>query len=69
MLALRDSDCADVRQRAEQKRRQIDAQRKDLKALRRTLSKLIDACGSGKDATPCPIVETLTGRSCSGVGR
>jgi hypothetical protein len=69
MLALGDGHCADVCQRAEQKRRQIDAQLKDLKALRRTLSKLIDACGSGKDATPCPIVETLTGRSSSGVGR
>lgn len=68
LLSLGDGMCADVRKRAEQKRHQIDAQIKDLQALRRTLNELIDACGSSREAAPCPIVETLSGERSSGTG-
>lgn len=62
LLELGEGHCADVRARAEIKRDQIDAQIRDLRALRKTLDRLIGACGSGKEAPACPIVETLTGR-------
>lgn len=62
LLALGDGHCADVRERAEEKRRQINAQIRDLSSLRRTLDSLINACGSGKDPAPCHIVETLSGQ-------
>jgi MerR family mercuric resistance operon transcriptional regulator len=62
LLELGDGHCTDVRDRAEKKRRQIDMQIRDLKALRRTLDGLIDACGDGRGAAPCPIVSTLSGK-------
>lgn len=61
LLELGDGRCRDVRGRAEQKRAQLDAQISDLQALRTTLDRLIRACRSGKNATHCPIVETLAG--------
>lgn len=60
LLALGDGHCTDVRERAEEKRCQIDTQIPDLKSLRRTLDSLINACGSGNNSVPCPIVETLS---------
>jgi len=62
LLDLGDGHCADVRERAEEKRHQIDTQIRDLRALRRTLDGLIDACSSGKGSPHCPIVETLSGK-------
>jgi len=59
LLLLGEGHCADVRQRAEEKRKRIQSQIEDLKALRDTLDELIGACRRGKDQHRCPIVETL----------
>ena len=63
LLQLGDGRCADVRQRAEEKREQIDKQIQDLTKLRTTLDSLIQACQKGKDEQPCPIVQTLAGQT------
>ena len=59
LLELGDGHCADVRTRAEEKRRQIAAQIRDLQAMEATLDKLIAACRAGRGDAHCPIVETL----------
>ena len=59
LLELGDGHCADVRTRAEEKRRQIEAQIRDLRAMRATLDELIAACRAGRGDAHCPIVETL----------
>lgn len=59
LLELGDGHCADVRERAEEKRRQIEAQIRDLRAMGATLDKLIAACRAGREDAHCPIVETL----------
>lgn len=62
LLELGEGSCADVRERAEEKRNQIDKQINDLSNLRTTLSELINTCQSGAESggTHCAIVETLT---------
>lgn len=60
LLQLGEGNCADVRQRAEEKRAHIDQQISDLHNLRNTLSELISACQSESDTSHCAIVETLT---------
>lgn len=60
LLQLGDGNCADVRQRAEEKRAHIDQQLSDLHNLRNTLSELINSCKSNSDTHHCAIVETLT---------
>ncbi len=62
LLELGDGHCADVRTRAEEKRRQIEAQIHDLRAMRATLDELIAACRAGRGDAHCPIVETLAQR-------
>lgn len=47
--------------RTEEKRAQIDAQIRDLTALRATLDELIRTRSAGKDTAYCPNVETLAG--------
>lgn len=59
LLELGDGRCADVRAKAEQKRCQIEAQIRDLRAMGATLDELIAACRAGRRDTHCPIVETL----------
>ena len=60
LLQLGEGNCADVRQRAEEKRAHIDQQISDLHNLRNTLSELINACQSESDTRHCAIVETLS---------
>jgi len=64
LLELGEGSCADVREKAEQKREQIDKQIKDLKNLSATLTQLIKTCQSdveaGTSGNHCAIVETLT---------
>jgi len=60
LLILGTGRCKDVRKRAEEKRDRINAQIKDLEALRGTLNTLINACHSGKGTQECPIVQTLS---------
>lgn len=55
-----EDQCADVRQRAEQKREHIDQQINDLQNLHSTLTLLIDSCKSEKGSHQCAIVETLS---------
>jgi MerR family mercuric resistance operon transcriptional regulator len=62
LLELGDGHCADVRTRAEDKRRQVEAQIRDLRAMRATLDKLIAACRAGRGDARCPIVESLARR-------
>jgi MerR family mercuric resistance operon transcriptional regulator len=65
LLELGDGHCADVRTKAEQKRRQIEAQIRDLRAMGATLDELIAACRAGRGDARCPIVETLARRPSS----
>ena len=59
LLDLGEGRCDDVRRRAESRRAQIRAQIRALRALDKTLNKLIGACRSKRRPT-CPIVETLS---------
>jgi len=60
LLSLGDGRCADVMQRAKQKREHISSQINDLIKLQHTLDTLISACLKDKDSAHCPIVEALT---------
>ena len=60
LLELGEGNCSDVRQRAEQKRAQIDKQIKDLHSLRNTLNELIITCKNDSNDNHCAIVEALT---------
>lgn len=62
LLSLSEGQCPDVRARAEQKRRRIEARIQDLAAMRATLDDLIDACRTGPSAQACQILATLGGR-------
>lgn len=59
LLELGDGHCDDVREQAEKRREQIDAQISDLEAMRSALDRLIEECQTGKHRGHCPIVETL----------
>lgn len=59
LLALGEGNCRDVRERAEDKRKQIDKQINDLNNLRDTLTQLINSCQSDSNNSHCVIVETL----------
>lgn len=59
LLAFGETGCVAVRERAELKRRQIDAQLRHLQALRNSLDSLIEACKQRRDG-PCPLVESLS---------
>lgn len=61
LLELGEGRCDDVRSRAEHKRDQIDAQIRDLQALRSILDALIQQCQTGTQPQACPIVQTLAG--------
>ncbi len=52
---------ADVRRLAESHIVEIDAKLAELKAMRKTLSTLVEAC-HGDDRPDCPILEDLAGR-------
>jgi len=60
LLELGDGHCDDVREQAEAKLAQIEAQIKDLQAMRKTLKKLITECSAGNENDNCPIVQSLT---------
>jgi len=63
LLELGDGHCDDVREKAEIKLDQIEAQIKDLQAMRKTLKRLISECSSGSRSGRCPIVQSLTGNT------
>ena len=62
LLALRldpGTTCADVRGRAQAKLSDVDQKIRDLRGIRRTLSRLLAACPGGGSAADCPILESL----------
>jgi len=59
LLELGDGHCSDVRKQAESKLVKIEAQIKDLQAMRRTLMRLVSECSDGQDNHPCPIIHSL----------
>ncbi len=63
LLELGEGNCRDVRIRAEQKRDKIEKQIQDLQNLKKTLSKLINACQTGNSKPNCPIVESLLAKT------
>ena len=63
LLELGDGHCDDVRVQAEAKILKIEAQIKDLQAMRKALKKLVIECRSGKHRGHCPIVQSLTNKS------
>jgi len=60
LLELGEGHCDDVREQAEAKLGQIEAQIKDLQAMRKTLKKLVTECSAGNESGSCPIVQSLT---------
>lgn len=63
LLALRvdpQSTCGDVKLQAEAKMADIEAKIRSLQRMKRTLKRLSDACGSGKEpSTGCPILDAI----------
>ena len=51
--------CADVRERAEQKMREIDRKIRMLQAMRKALVRLTAACSGRGPISECPILESL----------
>lgn len=65
-----DTECHDVRLRAEKKIAAIDEKVRDLRAMRRVLSELTQACSEGKTTRECPILDCLAhGSTPAGVDR
>ncbi len=60
LLALGNDHCDDVREQAEAKLAQIEAQIKDLQSMRKTLKKLITECNTDNESGRCPIVQSFT---------
>nr|WP_315593783.1 Hg(II)-responsive transcriptional regulator [uncultured Cupriavidus sp.] len=52
-------DCADTRALADQKRTLIEQKLADLASMHQALTDLIQKCGEGDGATPCPIIQVL----------
>lgn len=59
LLELGDGHCEDVREQAEARLAQIEAQIKDLQSMRKALRKLVTECRSGNLRGHCPIVQSL----------
>ena len=53
--------CAETRVLAEEKRCVVERKITDLRAIRRSLDKLIQACERGGRGTGCPVIESLSG--------
>ncbi|HHM05472.1 MAG TPA: MerR family transcriptional regulator [Gammaproteobacteria bacterium] len=60
LLELGEGHCADVRQQAEAKLAQIEAQIHALQAMGESLKALIRQCAASRDRPACPMVRTLT---------
>ena len=60
LLELGAGACAQTRVLAEARLADIETRLHDLQAMRRTLTRLIQACRAGRE-TACPIVESLGG--------
>jgi len=60
LLSLDGAHCADVRQLAEQKCRQIDQQIEDLTALRQVLATLVNGCQQTASSERCAILDAFS---------
>lgn len=60
LLSLDADHCADVREIAKQKCRQIDAQIQNLTALRGVLDTLVKRCQSDSSAEHCSLIDALS---------
>lgn len=60
LLSLDADHCTDVREIAERKCQQIDAQIKDLMALRNVLDTLVNRCRNDSSTEHCPLIEALS---------
>ncbi|WP_431064763.1 MerR family transcriptional regulator [Methylotuvimicrobium sp.] len=60
LLSLNSGHCEDVRKMAEQKRRQIDDQLKDLTALRQVLDNLVKGCQTDPSTEHCSLINALS---------
>ena len=60
LLALDNAHCGDVRKIAEHKRQQIDAQIKDLTALRNVLENLVKGCQINPSSKHCSLIDALS---------
>ena len=63
LLSLDSGHCEDVRKMAEQKRRQIDEQIKDLTALRNVLDNLVQGCQNDPSTEHCSLINALSNQS------
>lgn len=61
LLSLDGEHCADVRQLAEQKCRQIDRQIEDLTVLRQVLTTLVNGCQQTASSACCAILDAFSG--------
>lgn len=59
LRAVPQAQCADVRDRAQAKVRDIDEKLRTLQAMRKAFKKLIGQCSGEAPATECPILEAL----------
>jgi MerR family mercuric resistance operon transcriptional regulator len=60
LLSLNGEHCADVRQLAEQKCRQINQQIEDLTALRQVLATLVNGCQQTASSERCAILDAFS---------
>ncbi len=51
--------CEPVRERAEEKAREIEQRLREFRAIKCTLDRLIASCNSGESTSDCPILEVL----------
>ena len=59
LLAMQGACCDEVRTRAEEKRRQITEQIRDLSAIQSALGGLIEGCNETRGADSCSLIDSL----------
>lgn len=65
LLSLDGSHCTEVRKIAEQKYQQIDAQIRDLTALRNVLGSLVERCQTDTSTGHCSLIDALSNENLS----
>jgi MerR family transcriptional regulator, mercuric resistance operon regulatory protein len=60
LLSIGDGHCRETRDLAERKLSLIQGRIRDLKAMERVLTTLVQACSQHGDSPGCPIIETLS---------
>lgn len=56
-----DVNCHEVREHAQTKLHEVDRKIADLRRIRDSLARLVDACNGGGSENVCPVVEALNG--------